>query len=84
MSAKSDLHFDRCGAGEPLVLIHGIGSRAGVWKPVMGRLAREREVFAIDLPGFAQSPSLAAGTPSTVMTLTDAVETWIRKMGLDR
>jgi len=68
------LHFERVGSGEPLVLIHGIGSRSGAWKPVLDRLARERQVYAIDLPGFAQSPPLDAGTPSNVLTLADAVE----------
>ncbi|WP_394822999.1 alpha/beta fold hydrolase [Pendulispora albinea] len=84
MTHASDLHVERIGSGPPLLLIHGIGSRAGVWKPVVARLAREREVFAIDLPGFASSPPLPAGTSSNVHTLTDAVEAWIRKTGLDR
>ncbi len=65
-------------------MIHGIGSRSGVWKPVLERLARERQVYAIDLPGFAQSPPLEAGTPSNVLTLADAVESWMREVGLDR
>ena len=36
------LAYDRIGAGPPLVLIHGIGSRRGVWKPVVPLLAGER------------------------------------------
>ncbi|WP_394836779.1 alpha/beta fold hydrolase [Pendulispora rubella] len=84
MGGAGDLHYQRQGSGEPLVLIHGIGSRHGVWRPVVEQLALEREVFAIDLPGFAESPALPSGTPSSVLTLTDAVEAWIRAMGLDR
>ncbi|MDQ4040208.1 MAG: alpha/beta fold hydrolase, partial [Actinomycetota bacterium] len=50
------LAHDRCGSGEPLVLIHGIGSQRQVWGPVMDRLTPQREVVALDLPGFGDSP----------------------------
>ncbi|WP_344934496.1 alpha/beta fold hydrolase [Actinoplanes nipponensis] len=46
------LAHERRGSGPPLVLIHGIGSRRQVWEPVLGELARHREVIALDLPGF--------------------------------
>lgn len=37
-----------------------------MWSPVLGRLARERECLALDLPGFGRSPRLrdAAPTPA--------------------
>jgi len=35
----------------PLVLLHGAGSNSGVWIGEIGRLARNRRVFAVDLPG---------------------------------
>jgi pimeloyl-ACP methyl ester carboxylesterase len=47
---------DSHGAGPPLVLLHGTGSRRGVWDPVMPALARERRAIAVDLPGFGDSP----------------------------
>ena len=40
------------------MLIHGIGSRRGVWKPVVPLLAESREVLCADLPGFGESPVL--------------------------
>ena len=30
-----DLSYTRCGRGEPLLLIHGIGSHRHVWTPVL-------------------------------------------------
>lgn len=51
--------YERHGDGEPLVLIHGTGSRRQVWEPVLGRLARERDVLTLDLPGFGETPPLA-------------------------
>jgi pimeloyl-ACP methyl ester carboxylesterase len=50
------LAHERRGSGFPLVLIHGLGSRRQVWDPVIAELARHREVIAIDLPGFGESP----------------------------
>jgi pimeloyl-ACP methyl ester carboxylesterase len=50
------LAHDRRGSGPALVLIHGLGSRRQVWEPLMAELTRHREVIAIDLPGFGDSP----------------------------
>ncbi|WP_116023082.1 alpha/beta fold hydrolase [Thermomonospora umbrina] len=61
-----DIVFERRGDGPPLVLLHGIGHRRQGWEPVMDRLARERDVIAVDLPGFGASPPLPDGTPYTV------------------
>ncbi len=46
------------GAGEPLLLIHGVGLRAEAWGPQM-RL--EAHVFAVDMPGHGESAPLAQG-----------------------
>jgi pimeloyl-ACP methyl ester carboxylesterase len=51
------LVYDRRGAGAPLVLIHGIGSRWQVWEPVLDQIAMQRDVISIDLPGFGASPA---------------------------
>lgn len=72
----------RQGAGEPLVLVHGIGSHLGMWSPVLARLAAERDVIAVDVPGFGASPA-AAGAP-TIAALTDAVAELIAELGVRR
>jgi pimeloyl-ACP methyl ester carboxylesterase len=72
------LAHSRTGEGPPLVLLHGIGLDRATWDPVLPILAREREVFAVDLPGFGASPPL--GQPPSVPALAEAVEA----LGLDR
>jgi pimeloyl-ACP methyl ester carboxylesterase len=74
-------HQHRAGAGEPLVLIHGIGSSWRVWKPVLELLERRHEVLAISLPGYGESPPIE-GKP-TVPALVDAVEQELDAMGWD-
>ena len=76
------LHYVRRGSGEPLVLIHPLGAELVVWEPVMERLARERDVIAVDLPGFGRSPGLD-GTPTPRM-LADAVGGLMDDLGLSR
>jgi pimeloyl-ACP methyl ester carboxylesterase len=74
--------FDSHGSGPPLVLLHGIGSRRGMWSPVVGALARERRVIAVDIPGFAASG--AEPVDPTPAGLTTRMEQWFAEQGLGR
>ncbi len=49
----------RRGAGRPLLLIHGLGSSWRSWSPILPALEAEREVVAVDLPGFGETPAPA-------------------------
>jgi pimeloyl-ACP methyl ester carboxylesterase len=40
--------FDNAGAGPPLVLLHGTGSRRGVWDPVIAAVSQHRRTLALD------------------------------------
>jgi len=76
------LNHIRQGSGEPLVLIHGIGSQHEIWRPVLARLACERDVVALDLPGFGGSAPLAGEV--TLAALADAVQELVMQLGLAR
>jgi pimeloyl-ACP methyl ester carboxylesterase len=43
------LHTHRVGSGEPLLLVHGLGSHAMTWSPIPDGLAPQRSVIAVDL-----------------------------------
>lgn len=45
----------RRGSGDPIVLVHGIGSRWQSFEPILDRLAEHHEVIGVDLPGFGGS-----------------------------
>jgi len=74
--------FDSTGSGPPLVLLHGLGSRRGMWDPVVGTLARERRVIAVDVPGFGDSP------PAPIVPSAEGyaahLERWFAEQGLGR
>ncbi len=67
------LAFDRAGSGPVLVLLHPLGADRHVWAPVMERLTAERDVIAVDLPGFGESASLNGSGPPTPAALAAAI-----------
>lgn len=71
----------RRGSGSPLLLVHGLGAGGRSWLPIMEELAESREVIAVDLPGFGETPPLADEV--TIAALTDSVEEFISEQGLD-
>lgn len=76
------LAHDRAGHGEPLLLLHGIGSTRDDFAVLFPRLAEHYDVLSVDLPGHGESPF---GTwPPTVAALTDAVEADLDARGLQR
>jgi pimeloyl-ACP methyl ester carboxylesterase len=79
-----ELAHEREGSGPPLVLLAGIGMNARAWQPVRSRLAAERALTLIDLPGFGGSPTLPDGTDPTIEALTGAVERCLRELALER
>ncbi|MBD0843660.1 MULTISPECIES: alpha/beta fold hydrolase [unclassified Streptomyces] len=78
------LSYARVGVGEPLLLLHGIGHHRQAWDPVVDILATERDVIAVDLPGFGASPSLPDGLPHDLPTMTTALGALCEALGLDR
>lgn len=66
------------------MLLHGIGSSWEAWLPVLGALEARRDVLALDLPGFGDSPALRGGVRPTVPALADGVERALDGAGLDR
>lgn len=77
------LHHLRRGGGEPLLLIHGIGSHGGVWDPVAEFLVPHHDVDAVDLPGFGRSESMRRARYH-VDGLADAVVAHLDELGWDR
>ena len=80
----TQLHHIRRGAGEPLLLIHPLGSELVVWEPVIDLLAGERDVIAVDMPGFGASPALPEGQPYTPQGLGAALAGFLDDLGIAR
>jgi pimeloyl-ACP methyl ester carboxylesterase len=81
---SATMTYERRGSGDPLLLVHGIGHHWQAWEPVMDRLAAERDVIAVDLPGFGESPVLADGAPHDLVTVTLALGALCGALGVER
>ena len=76
------LAHHRAGQGSPLVLLHPLGADRHVWDSLLPFLADRRELIAIDLPGFGESPPLD-GHP-TPRALAAAVADHLAAIGVER
>ncbi len=74
------LNHVRFGRGEPLLLVHGLGGSWRSWTPVLALLAAQREVIALDLPGFGASAAL--DRQPSIDNFADAVEEFLAQSGL--
>jgi len=50
-----EIAYRRSGSGPAVLLVHGITNDSQSWAPVIGRLARDHDVIAPDLPGHGDS-----------------------------
>ena len=78
------LAYERHGAGEPLVLLHGVTHRRQAWYPVLDELAEQREVILVDLPGHGQSPPFVLDGLPVKEALRRDFEGFLDELGLDR
>ena len=64
--------------GVPLVLLHGVGSDKGVWRPQLEGLSGEQRVIAVDYPGYGESEPLPDASredfAASVLSALDALE----------
>lgn len=76
--------YARVGRGEPLLLLHGIGHHRQAWDPVVDLLAADRDVIAVDLPGFGASPALPDGLAYDLPTTNTVLGALCEALELDR
>ncbi|MDN3640942.1 alpha/beta hydrolase [Simiduia curdlanivorans] len=82
MSAGRKLHYVEQGSGEPLVLLHGLGSRADDWQVQMASWGGDYRVIALDLRGHGLSDVAEAGL--TIATLADDLLALLNHLQLPR
>jgi pimeloyl-ACP methyl ester carboxylesterase len=78
------LAFDRTGSGDPLVLVHGLGSARTTWLPLLPALSLRYDVIAVDLPGHGESPPLPRTEPATPRRLAKRLAALLDELGLER
>jgi 4,5:9,10-diseco-3-hydroxy-5,9,17-trioxoandrosta-1(10),2-diene-4-oate hydrolase len=76
------IHYQRAGAGRPLLLLHGLVGSAKNWRQNISFLSRDSSVYAVDLFNMGESeriPGLNAGLEATA----DRLAAYMNALGLD-
>ena len=75
------LAYDECGAGLPVVLLHGFPHDRTLWAPQLGAFVDACRCIAPDLRGFGES---RVEPPFTMDRYADDVVALLDKLGIDR
>ena len=75
--------FDGPPGGDVLVLIHGMGSAATAWKPIIPELKRHYTLITLDLPGHGKTP-MSISQAMDPRSLGDAVCETMTSLGIER
>ncbi len=75
------IHYETAGAGDPVVLVHGITECARMWDPIVDRLSADHRVVTLDLRGHGESPPYP---PYDLAALAGDVAAVAMAEGLDR
>lgn len=76
-----DLHYYDQGAGETLILIHGLGGVGESWRFQIEALSQAYRVIALDLRGHGQS-GYRVEEPLTIRAFADDVAALMNKLGI--
>ncbi len=76
------VHYLEAGQGPVLILIHGLGGSADVWRADMSLLATNYRVIALDLPGYGKSDRPKADY--SIQYQAGAVKAFIDALGADK
>lgn len=77
LSDGTTLGLREAGAGEAIVLLHGVGMQSAAWAPQIQALSQSYRVLALDLPGHGLTSALPQGAQ-----LSDFVE-WLGRVLAD-
>lgn len=78
----NEIHYETAGDGEPLVLLHGLGSSARDWEAQIPVFAQGYRVIAPDFRGFGSSAKLAGSI--SVSNLAHDIRGLLDALSIDR
>lgn len=67
-------------ANIPIVLLHGLGDNAVTWSLVLAPLARDHDVYAVDLPGYGFSSRPTEHTDAPLYQIRDLLAAFLREV----
>jgi pimeloyl-ACP methyl ester carboxylesterase len=80
-TTKANIHFDSAGSGPDVLLVHGWTSSGRMWDRLVCDCQRDFRFWAVDLPGFGQSP-LPADFHPTIAAHAAALADFCQQQGI--
>jgi pimeloyl-ACP methyl ester carboxylesterase len=77
-----NLYFETCGAGRPMILLHGGLGSSEMFGPILPALAERRQVVAVDLQGHGRTADI--DRPLDPRLMADDIAALVDHLGLDR
>ncbi|GAB5554815.1 MAG: hypothetical protein Sapg2KO_44060 [Saprospiraceae bacterium] len=74
-------YFDEGTGPQTLIMIHGLGSYAPAWKPVIESLKGQYRCIALDLPGYGKSS--AGDFPYSMSFFAETIAAFIDALGIE-
>lgn len=81
-TARGGISYREAGDGEPLVLLHGIGSGSASWSAQLGSLSDRFRVIAWDAPGYGESDALEPEEPAA-LDYAETLAVFLDALGID-
>jgi pimeloyl-ACP methyl ester carboxylesterase len=81
---QGTIRYREQGAGEPIVLVHGLLTNGELWRDVVPRLAADFRVIAPDWPLGSQEIPLDPGADLTPLGLARLIADFLDALGLER
>jgi 3-oxoadipate enol-lactonase len=78
-----DINVRQWGAGEPLLLVHGLGTNAGLWVHQVREFSQHFHVVAVDLRGFGRSSKPSGREHYSIELMANDVIGVCQALGLD-
>jgi pimeloyl-ACP methyl ester carboxylesterase len=75
-------YYEICGAGAPLLLLHGGLGSIHMFDPVLPIFAEHRQVIGVDLQGHGRTP--LGDRPISLVDMGDDMAALVRQLGFDR
>ncbi|SFG84966.1 alpha/beta fold hydrolase [Sulfitobacter dubius] len=78
-----EMRWEETGAGDPVILLHGIPTCPALWRDVAPKI-QGRRVLAWEMPGYGESIPQGEGRDISVSAQADYLVAWMRDQGIDR
>lgn len=78
-----DMRWEETGAGDPLILIHGIPTCPALWREVAPRI-EGRRVLAWEMPGYGASIPEGVDRDISIEAQAEYLVAWMRSLGIER